>query len=240
MSHLVAIPPSLSRRMKKSTEPLISIRGLAKTYGTEELPVHALRSVDADIHPGEFVAIMGASGSGKSTLLSLLAFLDTPTAGTYQFAGQDITDFDDSYLATLRNATIGFVFQQFHLLPRTSALENVRLPLMYGGVKKAQQITRATAALKKVGLENRMDHTPNELSGGQQQRVSIARALVNNPAIVFCDEPTGNLDSPTARDIMEILSRLHKEGKTIIMVTHEDDIAAYAERIIHMKDGKII
>lgn len=226
--------------MAKSRETLIQVTNLTKTYWNGEVPIHALRGVDLTVRQGDFLAIMGPSGSGKSTLMSLLAFLDVPTSGQYKFSGTDITSFDENYLADLRNATIGFVFQQFHLLPRTDALENVRLPMLYAGVRKSEQITWATAALKKVGLANRMDHTPSELSGGQQQRVSIARALVNHPTILFCDEPTGNLDTPTAHEIMRILKDLHEEGKTIIMVTHEDEIAAHAERTVHMKDGKII
>lgn len=226
--------------MAKSRETVIQVTNLTKTYWNGEVAIPALRGVDLTVRQGDFLAIMGPSGSGKSTLMSLLAFLDVPTSGQYEFSGHDITSFDENYLAELRNATIGFVFQQFHLLPRTDALENVRLPMLYAGVKKAEQIKRATAALKKVGLANRMGHTPSELSGGQQQRVSIARALVNNPTILFCDEPTGNLDTPTAHEIMRIIGDLHKEGKTIIMVTHEDEIAAHAERTVHMKDGQLI
>lgn len=226
--------------MTSTTQPLIQIQNLQKIYKSGSVVVPAVRGVDLTINEGEFVAMMGPSGSGKSTLMNLLAFLDAPTSGTYTFAGQDITNFDSDYLAALRNATIGFVFQQFHLLARTTAIDNVRLPLLYAGVKRAEQIERATAALKKVGLEDRMHHKPNELSGGQQQRVSIARALVHEPKVLFCDEPTGNLDSKSSYEIMEILTNLHNEGKTIIMVTHEPDIAKYAERTIHMKDGKII
>lgn len=226
--------------MTSTTQPLIQIQNLQKIYKSGSVVVPAVRGVDLTINEGEFVAMMGPSGSGKSTLMNLLAFLDAPSAGSYRFAGQDITNFDSDYLAALRNATIGFVFQQFHLLARTTAIDNVRLPLLYAGVKRAEQIERATAALKKVGLEDRMHHKPNELSGGQQQRVSIARALVHEPKVLFCDEPTGNLDSKSSYEIMEILTKLHNEGKTIIMVTHEPDIAKYAERTIHMKDGQII
>lgn len=226
--------------MTSQAQPLIQIQNLQKIYKSGSVVVPAVRGVDLTINEGEFVAMMGPSGSGKSTLMNLLAFLDVPSSGSYKFAGQDITHFDSDYLAALRNATIGFVFQQFHLLARTTAIDNVRLPLLYAGVKRAEQLDRAAAALKKVGLEDRTHHKPNELSGGQQQRVSIARALVHEPKVLFCDEPTGNLDSKSSYEIMDILTKLHNEGKTIIMVTHEPDIAKYAERTIHMKDGKII
>lgn len=204
------------------------------------MPIPAVREVDLDIEEGSFIALMGASGSGKSTLMNVLAFLDAPTEGSYQFAGQDIEVFTEDYRAELRNAVIGFVFQQFFLLPRTSALDNVVVPLLYAGVRRQTARERAFAMLKKVGLEDRVYHNPNELSGGQQQRVSIARALVNNPTVLFCDEPTGNLDSHTTEEIMKILTGLNQEGKTIIMVTHEADVAAYADSIIHMKDGQLI
>lgn len=220
-------------------EPLIEVRKLTKTYWNGEVAIPAVRGVDVTIEHGEFVALMGHSGSGKSTLMNMLAFLDSPTSGSYKFAGEDITTFEDDYLAQLRNATIGFVFQQFYLLPRTSALDNVRLPLMYAGVKKAEQKQRAYEALEKVGLKDRIYHKPNELSGGQQQRVSIARALATNPMLLFADEPTGNLDSKTSIEILEIFQTLHKEGKTIIMVTHEPEIADGASRKIYMKDGNI-
>ncbi len=227
--------------MNSSTAtPVIEIKDLTKTYWNDRVEIPAVRGVDLRIQQGEFVALMGPSGSGKSTLMNLLAFLDVPSSGTYRFAGQNIVDFDEDYLASLRNATIGFVFQQFHLLARTSALDNVRLPLQYAGVPKSEQIQRATAALQQVGLGNRLDHMPNQLSGGQQQRVSIARAIVNDPTLLFCDEPTGNLDSATSHDIMNIFVQLHEQGKTIIMVTHEPDIADYAKRTIHMKDGRIV
>src|SRR3989339_750925 len=223
-----------------SKKGLLEVHNLKKTYWNGTVAIPAVRGVDLTILEGEFVAFMGPSGSGKSTLMNLLAFLDAPSSGSYSFSAVNIEDFDEDYRAELRNATIGFVFQQFHLLPRTTALDNVRLPLMYAGVKRKLQKERAYEALRRVGLTDRLFHRPNELSGGQQQRVSIARALVNNPTVLFCDEPTGNLDSKTAEEIMNILSALHKDGVTIIMVTHEPDIAAYADRIIHMKDGKII
>lgn len=219
---------------------LVEIKQLTKTYWSGSVAVPAVRGVDLTINEGEFVALMGPSGSGKSTLMNLLAFLDAPTSGQYTFAGRDITAFDEDYLAELRNAVIGFVFQQFHLLPRTTALDNVCLPLLYAGVRKSVARVKAADLLEKVGLADRMYHRPNELSGGQQQRVSIARALVNDPMLLFGDEPTGNLDSKTSVEIMNIFTALHAEGKTIIMVTHENDIAAYAERIITLKDGVII
>lgn len=224
---------------KKGNAPIIHVHNLKKTFWNGEVAIRAVRGVDFEVHEGEFVAIMGPSGSGKSTFMNMLAFLDEPSSGKYQFGGYNIDTFIDDYLAELRNATIGFVFQQFHLLPRTTATDNVRLPLMYAGIKKKEQIRLAEEALHKVGLGDRMDHKPNELSGGQQQRVSIARALVNDPKLIFCDEPTGNLDSKTTDEIMDILSELHAEGKTIIMVTHEDEVAAYADRIIYMRDGHI-
>lgn len=224
---------------QEKKEPLIEVRKLTKTYWNGEVAIPAVRGVDLTVEYGEFVALMGSSGSGKSTFMNMLAFLDSPTSGSYKFAGEDITTFHDDYLAELRNATIGFVFQQFYLLPRTSALDNVRLPLMYAGVKKAEQKQRAYEALEKVGLKERIYHKPNELSGGQQQRVSIARALATNPMLLFADEPTGNLDSKTSIEILEIFQTLHQEGKTIIMVTHEPEIADGASRKIHMKDGNI-
>lgn len=228
-----------TKKKDKDRSGIISVRNLKKTFYNGDVAIRAVRGVDLDIQEGEFVAIMGPSGSGKSTFMNMIAFLDAPTSGDYQFDGYDIDEFSEEYRAELRNHTLGFVFQQFHLLPRTTALDNVRLPLMYAGMKKRAQIQAAEEALKIVGLENRMDHTPNELSGGQQQRVSIARALVNNPKLVFCDEPTGNLDSVTTFEIMDLLADLHDQGRTIIMVTHEDEVAEYAERVIHMRDGEI-
>lgn len=226
--------------MVATKAPLVEVVNLTKTYWNGSVAIPAVRGVNLTIHEGEFVALMGPSGSGKSTFMNLLAFLDAPTSGEYRFAGKDITDFDDDYLAELRNAVIGFVFQQFHLLPRTTALDNVTLPLLYAGVRKSVARVKAAELLEKVGLADRMYHKPNELSGGQQQRVSIARALVNDPLVLFGDEPTGNLDSKTSVEIMNIFTKLHKEGKTIIMVTHEDDIAAYAQKTITLRDGVIV
>lgn len=226
--------------MVATKAPLVEVVNLTKTYWNGSVAIPAVRGVNLTIHEGEFVALMGPSGSGKSTFMNLLAFLDAPTSGEYRFAGKDITDFDDDYLAELRNAVIGFVFQQFHLLPRATALDNVTLPLLYAGVRKSVARVKAAELLEKVGLADRMYHKPNELSGGQQQRVSIARALVNDPLVLFGDEPTGNLDSKTSVEIMNIFTKLHKEGKTIIMVTHEDDIAAYAQKTITLRDGVIV
>jgi len=220
---------------------LIKIENLGKCFWLSETNcLHALKSANLEINTGDFLAIMGPSGSGKSTLMNLLAFLDFPTSGKYFFDGKNITSFEDDYLALLRNTVIGFVFQQYNLLPRTSALDNVRLPLVYSGLAKKIQIAKAKKVLKKVGLENRMDHTPAELSGGQQQRVSIARALINNPKIIFADEPTGNLDSKSGQEIMQLFKELNKEGRTIIMVTHSEEVAKFANRVIRIKDGKIL
>lgn len=219
--------------------PLIAIKNLTKTYWNGDVPIPAVRGVSLEIANGEFVALMGPSGSGKSTLMNLLAFLDAPSSGEYRFNGVNIVEFNEDYRAELRNAVLGFVFQQFHLLPRTSALDNVALPLLYAGKNKRVARERAFTMLQKVGLENRVYHNPNELSGGQQQRVSIARALVNNPKVIFCDEPTGNLDSKTSVEIMKIFQKLHSEGTSIIMVTHEPDMAEYAGRVIHMRDGEL-
>ncbi|MDP3970845.1 MAG: ABC transporter ATP-binding protein [bacterium] len=219
--------------------PIIHIRRLTKTYWNGDVAIPAVRGVDLDIEEGDFVSLTGPSGSGKSTLMNLLAFLDAPDSGTYQFGGQDITAFDEDYRAELRNAVIGFVFQQFFLLARTTALDNVAMPLMYAGKKKRQAREQAYDVLQKVSLEHRIYHNPNELSGGQQQRVCIARALVNNPRIIFCDEPTGNLDSKTAKEIMDIFDKLNDEGKTIVMVTHEPSIAKHAKTQLCMKDGKM-
>ncbi len=219
---------------------LIEARGLAKAYTLGGQTVHALRGVSLDIEAGEFVAIMGASGSGKSTLMNILGCLDRPDAGEYRLAGEPVQDLTPDQLASIRNRRIGFVFQQFNLLPRTRALENVELPLVYAGVKAAQRHERALAALRQVGLEQRIDHTPAELSGGQQQRVAIARALVNEPVLVLADEPTGALDSQTSEDIMRLLSQLNAQGITVVLVTHEADVAAWARRRIVFRDGAII
>ena len=218
---------------------LIETRDLWKTYvmGSEE--IHALRGVSIEIERGEYVAIMGPSGSGKSTLMNLIGCLDTPTKGSYLLNGKQVGQMNDNELARIRNEEIGFVFQTFNLLPRASALHNVELPLVYAAVPSKDRQARARAALDKVELSERMSHRPNELSGGQRQRVAIARALVNNPSILLADEPTGNLDSKTGNEIMGLFDRLHAAGNTIILVTHEADIAAYARRAIHLRDGQI-
>ncbi len=218
---------------------LIETRELWKTYqmGTEE--VHALRGVSISIERGEYVAIMGPSGSGKSTLMNLIGCLDTPTKGSYLLNEKQVSQMNDDELARIRNEEIGFVFQTFNLLPRATALHNVELPLIYAGVSAKVRHERATQSLEKVELKDRMKHRPNELSGGQRQRVAIARALVNNPSILLADEPTGNLDSKTGVEIMALFAKLHETGNTIILVTHEPDVAAYAERTIHIRDGQV-
>ena len=219
--------------------PIIAVEGLTKDYHLGSHTVHALRGVSVTIEPGEFVAVMGPSGSGKSTFMNLLGCLDTPTAGRYVVDGEDVAGLSPDALARIRNAKIGFVFQQFNLLPRTSALENVELPLLYAGVSARERRARARARLAAVALADRESHQPSQLSGGQQQRVAIARALVNNPAVILADEPTGNLDSRTSVEVLTLLQRLNREGLTIVLVTHEADIAAYAGRILSFKDGRL-
>jgi len=218
---------------------LIEITGLKKFYTVGTQTIKALQGVSLTIHKGEYVAIMGPSGSGKSTLMNLIGALDTPTYGTYILNGSDVSHMEDDELAGIRNREIGFVFQTFNLLPRNTALENVVLPLIYAGMPKAKREENAKKVLKSVGLESRMTHKPNELSGGQRQRVAVARALVNEPSIILADEPTGNLDSKTSVDIMSLFDEIHKQGNTVIVVTHEEDIAKHARRIIRLKDGLV-
>src|ERR1700756_1268276 len=218
---------------------VIKTEALAKVYEMGAEQVHALRGVDLEIHKAEYVAIMGPSGSGKSTLMNLIGCLDSPSSGKYWLAGRLVSELDDDELAYIRNKEIGFVFQTFNLLPRATALHNVELPLIYNGTPAEERIERAKQALERVDLAERMNHKPNELSGGQRQRVAVARALVNSPSIVLADEPTGNLDSKTGDEIMGLFANLHAQGNTIILVTHEHDIAQHAHRIIHIRDGKI-
>ncbi|MCB1183377.1 ABC transporter ATP-binding protein [bacterium] len=219
---------------------MISVRDLHKIYevGTQQVP--AVQGVDLDIREGEYVAIMGSSGSGKSTLMNILGCLDTPTRGTYSLNGTEVSTLSDDELAEIRNREIGFVFQTFNLLPRSTAAQNVELPLIYAGLKPADRAARVTKAIDAVGLSSRRAHKPNELSGGQRQRVAIARALVNNPSLILADEPTGNLDSVTSDEIMGILGGLNAQGHTVVIVTHEDDIAARCKRVIRLSDGRII
>ena len=218
---------------------LITTHDLWKTYVMGDEEIHALRGLSINIERGEYVAIMGPSGSGKSTLMNLIGCLDTPSKGSYQLNGKEVADMNDDDLARIRNEEIGFVFQTFNLLPRATALHNVELPLVYAGVSAKDRQTRAMQALEKVELTSRSTHRPNELSGGQRQRVAIARALVNNPSILLADEPTGNLDSKTGEEIMTVFEKLHGGGNTIILVTHEADIAAHAHRVIYVRDGQV-
>ncbi|MEI2750650.1 MAG: ABC transporter ATP-binding protein [Ferruginibacter sp.] len=220
-------------------DSILHLENIRKSYflGKQELQV--LKGITMDIFKNEYVALMGPSGSGKSTLMNILGCLDSPTGGRYILNGNDVSRMPDDDLATVRNKEIGFVFQQFNLLPRLTAAENVALPLIYGGVSRKERMERAVEVLKKVRLEDRMDHKPNELSGGQCQRVAIARALINNPSIILADEPTGNLDSKTSYEIMEMLGKIHDDGNTVVLVTHEEDISMFAHRIVRLKDGLI-
>jgi putative ABC transport system ATP-binding protein len=240
---MTPLPPSaatLEARVVRTPGPLvIEIDGVTKLYKMGAETIHALRGVALKIHRNEYLAIMGPSGSGKSTLMNMLGCLDTPTAGRYEFNGKNVAEMVDDELAEIRNREIGFVFQTFNLLPRSNALHNVELPLIYGGHSKHERLEKARRALINVGLGERMGHKPNELSGGQRQRVAIARALVNDPSIILADEPTGNLDSKTGEEIMELFEQLYEQGNTIIVVTHEEDIARHARRIVRLRDGLI-
>ena len=220
------------------SKPVIEVRGISKDYEMGTIVVHALQDVDLSIDEGELVAIMGPSGSGKSTFMNVLGCLDRPTSGSYFLDGREVSKLKDDDLALIRNKFIGFVFQTFNLLPRATALHNVELPLVYAGLK--QRIPPSKAALERVGLGQRMDHRPNEMSGGQQQRVAIARAIVTNPVLLLADEPTGNLDSRTTEEILALFQELNEEGKTIVLVTHEEEVAAHCKRIIRFRDGKIV
>lgn len=222
-----------------SQEAILHLRDITRDFKLGSQTVHVLKGIDLDIHKNQYVALMGPSGSGKSTLMNLLGCLDTPTAGNYRLNGTDVSSLNDNELAQIRNNEIGFVFQTFNLLPRSTALENVALPLVYAGMPKEERLKRAAEVLKQVGLEDRMDHRPNQLSGGQRQRVAVARALVNNPALILADEPTGNLDSKTSVEIMKLFDDIQAAGNTVILVTHEEDIAQHAKRIIRLVDGNI-
>jgi len=237
---MIAQPANTIARDYRTPGPVvIEIEGVTKLYQMGEETVHALRGVDVKVHRNEYLAIMGPSGSGKSTLMNMLGCLDTPTSGKYFFSGKNVSEMDDNELADIRNREIGFVFQTFNLLPRSTSLANVELPLIYAGLGREERREKAIQALTNVGLGQRMGHKPNELSGGQRQRVAIARALVNNPSIILADEPTGNLDSRTGEEIMQLFEDLYALGNTIIVVTHEEDIARHARRIVRLRDGLI-
>lgn len=225
--------------MDNTAREVISIEQMRKIYVVGNQNVEALAGVDLKIYKNDYVAIMGPSGSGKSTLMNMIGCLDTPTSGRYMLNGRDVSSMDENELAEVRNTEIGFVFQTFNLMPRYTALENVAMPLIYAGVSKHKRLERAEHSLRSVNLEDRMEHKPNELSGGQRQRVAVARALVNNPSIILADEPTGNLDTKTSIDIMRLFERIYAEGNTIILVTHEEDIALHARRIVRLRDGVI-
>jgi putative ABC transport system ATP-binding protein len=220
--------------------PVIDLRDVRKTYHVGDIAVHALRGVSLQIERGEFVAVMGASGSGKSTLMNILGCLDTPSHGSYRIDGVDVRGFDQDELSDLRNRQIGFVFQSFNLIPRTRAVANVELPLHYAGLARQQRRERALAALASVGLTERAAHLPSELSGGQQQRVAVARALVTSPSLILADEPTGNLDSHSSEEVLAIFDRLSSQGRTIVLITHEEDVARHAQRVVRVRDGRIV
>ncbi len=232
-----APPP---RRLRRTDEPVVALEDVRKTYQVGDIAVHALRGVSARIEAGEYVAIVGASGSGKTTLMNIIGCLDQPTSGAYRLAGLDVRGIDEDTLADVRNRDIGFVFQTFNLIPRTRALTNVELPLSYAGLPRTERRERALRALTQVGLRDRIEHLPSELSGGQQQRVAIARALVTNPAMILADEPTGALDTVSSAEVMAIFGRLSEQGRTIILITHEQTVAAHAHRIIRISDGHVI
>ena len=222
-----------------SDQTVIKLRNIIRDFQLGQQTVHVLKGIDLDVQRGEYVALMGASGSGKSTLMNIIGCLDTPTDGSYALDGRDVSQMSDDELAEIRNHDIGFVFQTFNLIPRQTALQNVALPLVYAGKPKAERMARAEDVLIQVGLDDRMDHRPNQLSGGQRQRVAVGRALVNKPAIILADEPTGNLDSETSIEIMKLFDDIHAAGNTLIVVTHEEDIAQHAKRIIRLKDGRV-
>ena len=224
---------------ERSQAPVAELRGISKIYGSGDLEVKALDQLNLTVQEGDYLAVMGASGSGKSTAMNILGCLDRPTSGTYRLNGMAVEQLDDDALADVRNRSLGFVFQQFHLLGHASAMENVMLPMIYAGVPKDERIERAQAALSRVGLAQRLENKPNQLSGGQQQRVAIARAIINRPSLLLADEPTGALDSSTTAEVLELFDELHQQGITLVMVTHEDDVAARAQRIARFQDGQI-
>jgi putative ABC transport system ATP-binding protein len=232
--------PIAAATPRKRRRPVVVVKDVVKTYGMGETSVHALRGVSLTVERGDYVAVMGPSGSGKSTFMHILGCLDVPTSGEYHLAGLDVSRLSDDEQADIRNRLIGFVFQSFNLIPRTTALANVELPLVYAGVKRAERRRRAMAALDEVGLADRLDHVPAQLSGGQQQRVAIARAMVNDPAIVLADEPTGALDSTSTEEILGMFQRLNDAGRTVIVITHEDEVAEHAKRIVRFRDGAIV
>jgi putative ABC transport system ATP-binding protein len=225
---------------RSTPKPIVAIRNISKTYAMGEAEVHALRGVSLTIERGDFVAIMGASGSGKSTMMNILGCLDVPSKGWFWLDGVDVRGLDELALSQVRSRKIGFVFQSYNLIPRTTALANVELPLAYAGIRPKERRARAIAALEGVGLGSRLDHLPNEMSGGQQQRVAVARAIVTDPSMILADEPTGNLDTASAEDVMAIFSRLNAEGRTVVLITHEADIAEFAKRVIRLRDGEIV
>jgi putative ABC transport system ATP-binding protein len=233
-------PEPAVTRSHRPNGMVIDVRDVRKTYRMGDISVHALRGISLGVTRGEYLAIMGSSGSGKSTLMNILGCLDIPTSGTYLLGGRDVRDVDEDTLSDLRNQYIGFVFQSFNLIPRTRALANVELPLAYAGVGRTQRRERALAALAAVGLRDRIDHVPSELSGGQQQRVAIARALVTDPALILADEPTGNLDTASGEEVLGIFARLSAEGRTVVLITHENEVATHARRVIRLRDGRII
>ena len=222
------------------SSPVAELSGVSKVYGTGDLEVKALDQLNLTVHQGDYMAVMGASGSGKSTAMNILGCLDRPTSGSYRLNGTAVEQLDDDSLADLRNESLGFVFQQFHLLPHASAMENVMLPMVYAGVPLEERLERAATALERVGLGQRLENRPNQLSGGQQQRVAIARAIINRPSLLLADEPTGALDSSTTAEVLELFDELHRQGITLVMVTHEDDVAARARRIARFQDGRIV
>jgi putative ABC transport system ATP-binding protein len=234
--------PERSARPRQgcAVHPVIELRNVVKTYQMGSVEVHALRGVSLTVERGDFVAIMGASGSGKSTMMNIIGCLDVPTRGRYRLDGVDVRRLDERSLARIRNHKIGFVFQSFNLIPRTSALANVELPLAYAGIPPRERRLIAIAALERVGLGERADHMPNEMSGGQQQRCAVARALATNPALILADEPTGNLDTASSAEVLQVFSNLNAEGRTVVLITHEDEIAAYTKRLVHLRDGHVV